>query len=96
MDPRNQFSLRSSIDLPHDVEFDVWLRYVDRLEDFAKVDAYVDLDVRLAWRPKPNLELSIVGQNLLDDRHPEFTPTIIPTQKTETQRSVYGKIMFEF
>ena len=44
------------------------------------------LDARLAWSPRKNLEFAIVGQNLLDDRHPEFSPTFIGTQKTEVEK----------
>ena len=31
-----------------------------------------DADARLAWRPVPHLELSIVGQNLLQPHHAEY------------------------
>lgn len=93
--PHHQFVLQSSLDLPGHVHFDMLGRYVDRLKEIG-VDAYFALDLRLAWRPKPNLELSIVGQNLFEDRHPEFVPTIIPIQRTETQRSIYGKVSFGF
>jgi iron complex outermembrane recepter protein len=30
------------------------------------------VDARYAWRLRPDLELSITGQNLFEDRHPEF------------------------
>jgi len=93
--PHHQFALQSSLDLPGHVHLDLLGRYVDRLEELS-VDAWFALDVRLAWRPKPNLELSIVGQNLFDDRHTEFVPTVIPIQRTQTQRSIYGKISFGF
>ncbi len=93
--PHHQFSLQSSLDLPWHLQFDVTTRYVDRLSDLG-VNGYVSLDLRLGWKPSRNVELSIVGQNLLDDRHPEFTPTIIPTQRTEVPRGVYGKILWRF
>ena len=93
--PRHQFSLRSSFDLPHDVQFDAWVRYVDRLPTLD-IPAYVSLDLRLAWRPRKNLELAIVGQNLLDDRHPEFRSSLITTVPTEIERSVYGKVTWRF
>jgi iron complex outermembrane receptor protein len=53
----------------------------------------VALDVHLGWRPTKNLELSIVGQNLLDPQHPEFGT---PATRTEVQRSVYGKVTCRF
>jgi iron complex outermembrane recepter protein len=95
--PHHQASLRSSLDLPHNVQFDCAVRYVDNLPSpEQRIPSYVALDARLAWRPRKNLELSIVGQNLLDDRHPEFRPTIVVTQTTEVERSVYGKITWHF
>ena len=93
--PHHQAALQSSLDLPGHVHFDLLGRYVDQLKELG-VDGYFALDVRLAWRPTHNLEFSIVGQNLFDDRHREFVPTIIPIQRTETQRSIYGKISFGF
>ena len=93
--PHHQFWVQSSLDLPWRMHLDTTGRHVDRLRELG-VNSYFALDLRLAWKPTRNLELSIVGQNLLDDRHPEFAPTIIPTQRTESQRSVFGKISFEF
>ncbi len=94
--PRNQFSLRSSMDIARDVEFDLWLRYVDDLPSL-NVDSYVSLDARLGWNLRKNLVLSIVGRNLLDNRHPEFgTPLFVNTLPTEVERSVYGKIEWGF
>ncbi len=90
--PHKQFSLRSSMDLPWHLEFDVALRYVDRLPNL-KIPSYAVVDVRLGWRPISNLEVALVGQNLLDDRHPEFTPSLfIRTQPTEVQHGVYAKL----
>jgi iron complex outermembrane recepter protein len=98
-DPQNQFSFRSSMDLPENIEFDTGLRYVDQLPinngpTAGIVPSYYDLDARLAWHPTKNLEISIVGQNLLHDQHPEYGfPS--PTQ-VEIERSVYGKIAWHF
>jgi hypothetical protein len=32
----------------------------------------------------------------LDDRHPEFAPTFIGTQKSEVARNVYGMVVWHF
>jgi iron complex outermembrane receptor protein len=93
--PHHQVSLHSAMDLPHDLEFDCAVRYVDSLPDL-KIPSYLVLDVRLAWRPWNNLEIAIVGQNLLDDRHPEFQELLIPTLRTEVQQSVYGKVTWRY
>ncbi|PYM12226.1 MAG: TonB-dependent receptor, partial [Verrucomicrobia bacterium] len=93
--PHHQFSLRSSMDLLHNVEFDCAFRYVEGLPDF-QIPSYAVVDVRLAWRPLRDLELAIVGQNLLDNRHPEFQSLFIPTERTEVQHSVYGKVTWRY
>lgn len=69
--PRHQASLRSWLDLPSDVELDANLYYVDELVNFD-TPAYLRFDLRLGWRPRSDLELSLVGKNLLDDSHPEI------------------------
>jgi iron complex outermembrane receptor protein len=93
--PKNQFSIRSSMDLPHGVTFDTALRYVDNLPYF-QIASYIELDARLAWRINKNWELAIVGQNLLHDHHAEFASTEVMTQATEIPRSVYGTITWHF
>jgi iron complex outermembrane receptor protein len=91
-DPENQFLIQSIFDLPGNLQFDGVLRYVDRLPS-PHVPSYVSLDLRLAWRPIPNLEISLVGQNLLDNQHPEFGPA---ATRQEIPRSMYGKVTWRF
>lgn len=101
--PDHQFSLRSSMDLSHNWELDLWGYYVGHLpasgtaafRDGIKIDSYVSLNGRLAWRPFPDLEMSLVGQNLLDSRHLEFVEESV-TAPTEIERSFYGKVRWEF
>jgi len=94
-DTHHQVLLRSLMDLPYRLQLDCTGRYVDHLSN-QQIPSYVSLDVRLGWRPHRNLEVEIVGQNLLDHRHPEFNPSIIQFQKTEVERAVYGKITVIF
>jgi iron complex outermembrane receptor protein len=93
--PHHQFFIRSLVDLGWNIQFDSTLRYVDVLPA-QKIPSYLTLDLRLAWSPRKDLEFAIVGQNLLDDRHPEFAPTFIGTQQTEVERSVYGTVVWRF
>jgi iron complex outermembrane receptor protein len=92
--PRHQFMVRSALDLPRHVQLDTMLRFVDELPAVG-VPSYFSLDVRLGWQPTPNLDLSIVGQNLLDDHHPEFAASTF-TQPTEVPRGVYGKVTWRY
>jgi iron complex outermembrane receptor protein len=91
-DPENQFLVQSILDLPAHFQFDVVGRYVDTLEN-PHVPSYVSFDARLAWRWRENLEISIVGQNLWDDQHPEFGAA---ATREEIPRSVFGKIAWSF
>jgi iron complex outermembrane recepter protein len=92
-DPEQQFQLRSSWDVSDVVELDVWLRYVDRIinnaRGFQTVPDYVAVDARIGWSVFEHLELTLVGQNLLDDQHLEFG-------FREIERSVYGKAIWRF
>jgi len=97
-DPQNQFFIRSSMDLPGKLTLDAALRYVDVLHNIANgvrgtVPSYVELDARLSWTPIDNLELSVVGQNLLDRQHPEFG---FPTSRHEIQRGGFVKVTWRF
>ncbi len=93
--PHHQASLRSAMDLPGETELDLWLRFVDDLPGQG-VGGYLSLAARFGWRPRPNLELSLVGQNLLDPRHPEFKSEQFSSAVTEVERSVYGKVSWRF
>jgi iron complex outermembrane receptor protein len=92
--PRHQVSLRSMMDLPGKFEFDTALRFVDTLAT-QNVPSYLVMDVRLGWQPIPNLDISLVGQNLLDSSHPEFS-SLFTIQRTEVEHSVYGKVTYHF
>jgi len=93
--PHHQATVRSTVDLPGNWTLDGAVRYVDSLPNL-NIPSYVTLDVRLAWRPIERLEISVVGQNLLDDQHAEFAPALIRTQPTEVERSVHGQVSLRF
>jgi len=101
--PQQRLSLRSALSPLPDVDFDFWLRYVDRSAaintnggvGLIDIPAYLTLDLRLAWRPVKDLELACVGQNLLEDRHLEFVQENL-TLPTSIDRGVYFKAIWEF
>jgi len=70
-DPRLTWTLRTAHDLGPRLRADVALRYVARLP-LAAVPSYHELDARLAWQVRPDLELALQGRNLLHARHAEF------------------------
>ena len=93
--PNHQVVLRSLLDLGWNIQFDSTFRYVDALPA-PGIPSYVAVDLRLAWSPRRNLEVALVGRNLLDDRHPEFAPTFIGTERTEVERSVLATFKWLF
>ncbi len=98
-DPQHQLSLRSSLSLSDKHRFDLWLRHVSALgakNSRIVVPAYTTLDLRYAWKPTRDLEVSVVGQNLLDRSHPEFVPSLLPSQQLELQRGMYVKARWQF
>jgi iron complex outermembrane receptor protein len=92
--PTHQYHVRSLVDLPWNFEFDTALYWVDHVSN-QDVRDYARLDSRLGWRPWPQLELSVVGQNLAQEDHDEFGPsfTALPTA---VPRSFYGKVTWRY
>jgi iron complex outermembrane receptor protein len=98
-DPKHQVSIRSELNLPRHTEFDAALRWVDTLPindgpTPGTVPSYFELNIRLAWHASDRLELSLVGQNLLHDHHPEYG--FPDAARVEIQRSAYGKLAWRF
>ncbi|MGR9045872.1 MAG: TonB-dependent receptor plug domain-containing protein, partial [Gammaproteobacteria bacterium] len=96
--PQQRVSVRSALSFEHDVNLDLWLRYVDShtsIGGTSTVNDYVTMDVRLAWRPHQDIELALVGQNLLASHHFEYQQEIL-TLPTEIDRGLYGKISWAF
>lgn len=98
--PRHQLSLRASATLANRSQLDLWLRHVSRLAPTRPgapgIAAHTTLDLRCAWRVRSGLELSVVGQNLLDRQHPEFVPDLLPAQPLQVQRAVLVKAKWQF
>ncbi|HVS53756.1 MAG TPA: TonB-dependent receptor [Opitutaceae bacterium] len=98
-DPRQQFSLRSSLDLPKGIQFDTHFRWIGALivnsgGRPATVPAYAELDARLTYPISLFADVSLAGQNLLDAQHPEYgAPS---PAREELRRSVYAKLTFRY
>ncbi len=93
--PRHQAWLWSSFNPAKSIDLDIILRYMDELPTLD-INDYWSLDVRAAWRPKENVEVSVVGQNLLDPQHEEFATSFVKTTPSELQRRVYAEVSWEF
>lgn len=90
--PQNQIMLRSAYDFSRQFSLDVQVRYVDNMR---AVPSYVAADVQLTYRPTPQFEISLVGQNLGDRQHPEYRTEAL-TRLTEVPRGFYGKVSWRF
>jgi iron complex outermembrane receptor protein len=102
--PEHQLSLLTSFDLPRDWELDLWLRHVDELPlvgtganppPIGGVDAYLTLDLRLGWRPRPDLEIALVGKNLLEETHSEYLQEAFAVP-AEVERSLFATLRWRF
>ncbi len=95
--PQHMLSLRASLDLTSTLRGDAWLRHVSRISNTNfNVPAHTTLDLRVAWQARPNLELSLVGQNLLDSAHPEYGSSYILSTPSEVERGIYAKADWKF
>ena len=92
--PHQQFHLRSHLNLSKKFELDTLLYGVDNIGSIG-IKGYTRLDVRLGWRPKENVEVSLVGQNLLGDRSREFDSTL-GEGTSRVERGIYGKVTWRF
>ena len=92
--PQQSFSLRSALSPLKNVDLDLLFRYVDTYID-PDINDYVSMDIRLAWRPINDIELSLVGQNLLAEQHLEYINEASPTP-IEIDRGMYGKLAWQF
>jgi iron complex outermembrane receptor protein len=92
--PGHQFNIQSQYNFASNIEWDNSLYYVSSLENVS-LPGYTRFDTRLAYKPIHGLELSLVGQNLLDDVHQEFSDGYL-IEPSEIGRSVYAKAAWEF
>lgn len=101
--PQHKLSLHSAITPYKSVNFDVWFRYTDRSSPIFTGDNsgvysipdFFNMDIRLAWKVNSHIELSLTGQNLLNNRHLEYVQESF-TAPTEIDRSIYGKIVWQY
>jgi iron complex outermembrane recepter protein len=108
--PTHQGYIWSSLNLSSVLQLDAIMRYVGEINAPAwtagpqynpylpdrNIDSYFELDLRLAWRLTPRVELDINGQNLLAAHHPEFVDFFLDTRPSETQRGVYSSVRVDF
>ena len=99
--PRDQVHLRSYVNLPYNMEFDLMYYYVDNLryanpsdssKGDIKIHSYERVDVRLGWSYN-DIDVSLAVQNLFDDRHQEIE--VRRNIPEEIERSAYLKLSWQ-
>jgi iron complex outermembrane recepter protein len=86
--PHHAASLRSALDFGRVWQWDTTLRYVDSVAGLG-VQAYTELDLRLAYRVSTPLRVELVGRNLLDAAHPERPQGMLEVERSALLRAVW-------
>jgi len=84
-DPRNRFHLGLSLDPVKHVEFDANLYFTGPFWEGA-ILGHHRLDLRLAWKPVDELEISMVGEDMLRYSHQKNTNNSIAYASLIQQR----------
>ena len=92
--PRNTASLRSYWNVTDHVSVNKVIYFVDNLVT-ADIPAYVRFDMNVAWKPWEDMEIGMVGQNLFDGEHREFSEPLFASS-TEVPRSIFGYVAWHF
>ncbi|HEY4354159.1 MAG TPA: TonB-dependent receptor plug domain-containing protein [Acidobacteriaceae bacterium] len=89
--PHHQVVVQPMFNLPGHTELDTTYRYVSALPA-QKIKAYHTLDTRFGWHATHDLQLSVVGSNLLQPHHAEFGTDV--NTIVGIKRSVYGSVVW--
>jgi iron complex outermembrane recepter protein len=92
--PRYTISVRSAHDLGRGLTFDLFAQYVDKLPAFG-IKAYTRLDAKVAYKASDRLEVSLVGQNLLQGKHKEARGVLFETASF-IPRGFYGMATWRY
>lgn len=87
--PKHEVMAQSSFDLGKKLKVDLSYRYVSALWGIG-IPAYMTGDARVAWQIHRGLELSLMGQNLLQPYHVEYTADAGPN--VGIRRSAYVQV----
>jgi iron complex outermembrane receptor protein len=93
--PRHQGTIRSLLSLPHRLELDSSVLLVSALEAMS-LPGYATTDLRVGWKSRAGLDLAVVAQNLLDDRHLEFQSADALVVSSMTRRRLWAAATWRF
>lgn len=93
--PQHEAQLRSHVELSHGFSWDTSAYFVSALAAQA-VPSYTRVDTQLRWKFAERAEFSVVGQNLVQDRHLESLDDISLVNSSLIKRSAYAKFTWRF
>jgi iron complex outermembrane recepter protein len=93
--PVNAAQLRSHLAVAHGLAWDAAGYFVGLLTDPSE-PSYTRLDTGLSWELGERMSLSVVGQNLLKEKHQEFVDKTASVNTTLIKRSAYAKVEWRF
>ena len=93
--PNDSAQLRSHLILGHGVDWNTSVYFVGRLADPME-PSYTRVDSGFSLHFREHASLSLVGQNLLKDAHPEFVDGSRTARTTWVKRSAYVRLSWQF
>jgi len=93
--PQHWARLGSDLKLFRSLSWDASGNFVGRLKSQG-IPSYVRADSQLTWSAGESLSFSLVGQNLLRDRHLEFSSQLSSALSGYMKRSAYAKLTWTF
>ncbi len=94
-DPEHELTVWTSFDLPAAIELDLIGRHVSELRARGIPD-YTTANVRVGWQPVSRLELSLIGEDLLEKRHAEFPSIAYIPDDREIGRRAMVRALWRF
>ena len=101
--PQHQLSLRSNHIFGSGFNLNLSARHVSQTLQYglnelepSVIKPYAALDARLSWQVDRQLELALMGKNLLTNRHTEFADTVPFTRAYDVQRTLFFTALWRF
>ncbi len=93
--PQHQVQLRSHVDLSHGLSWDASAYFVSELP-IQRVASYTRIDTQVNWKLAGRAEISLVGQNLLQNDHLESMDALTLVNSSLIRRNAFAKFTWRF
>ncbi len=93
--PESILSLSSYYNISDKLGLNLWLRSNSATPPVAHSHSTTTLDAQLLWRVNPEMQISLVGKNLLDDSHHEFDDEVF-TANSVIPRMLLARMKYRF